>query len=88
MPPRNTAWISDHFLSKDVSFSCSSTWRLYRVLSEKDVYFDEGPAEASAVFAAIRRGGKQAGREAIVRVRMQYEIYYLYCLEHQLSSSF
>jgi hypothetical protein len=51
---------------------------LTEVLSEKDVFFDEGPAEASAVFICKQQDGEQIGHEAVVRVRMQYETSYLH----------
>jgi hypothetical protein len=72
-------WISAHLQGTDIRFPNDTTWRLTEVLSEKDVFFDEGPAEASAVFICKQQGGVQTGYEAVVRVRMQYETSYLHC---------
>lgn len=64
-------WISAHFLGKDIGFPNHTTWRLTEVLAEKDTFIDDEPAEASAVFICKQQGGTQAGREAVMRVRMQ-----------------
>jgi hypothetical protein len=71
-------WISAHLQGTDIRFPNDTTWRLTEVLSEKDVFFDEGPAEASAVFICKQQDSEQIGHEAVVRVRMQYETSYLH----------
>lgn len=66
-------WISAHFLAKEIKFPNETTWQLTRVLAEKTTYFDDEPAEASAVLSCIQKNGPQVGCEAIMRIRMQYE---------------
>lgn len=71
MPGQDIDWISDHLSGKDIHFPNHTIWRLTEVLAEKDTFIDDEPAEASAIFICKQQGGTQAGREAIVRVRMQ-----------------
>jgi hypothetical protein len=71
MHSEDIEWISTHFLGKEIHFPTDTTWCLTQVLAEKDVFFDEGPAEASAIFLCEQQGGEQPGYEAVARVRMQ-----------------
>lgn len=71
MPIEDLKWISAHFGGKDIQFPNDTTWRLTEVLSEKAVYFDDDPAEASAVFTCIQQKGQRQSCNAVVRVRMQ-----------------
>ncbi len=72
MPHEDIEWISPFFLGTNIDFPNDTTWRLTEVLAEKDTFFDEGPAEASAVFNCIQQAGPQADSRAVIRVRMQY----------------
>lgn len=79
MRGEHIAWISGQFLGKDVNFpDNNTTWRLTEVLAEKSTFFDEDPAEASAVFSCVQKKSSKTGDKAIVRVRMQYKAAYLY----------
>ena len=66
-------WIGDQFRGKVVAFPNNTTWWLIEVLAEKSFFFDEDPAEASAIFSCVQKKGSKTGDQAIVRVRMQYE---------------
>ena len=67
-------WIGDQLFGKDVNFPNNTTWRLKEVLAEKSDCYDEGPAEASAVFSCVQMKGSNIGEQAIVRARMQYGV--------------
>jgi hypothetical protein len=71
MPPGEIEWVTAHLQGKEVRFPSDTSCCLIEVLAEKDVFFDEGPAEASAIFTCKQQGGEQSGFEAVVRIRMQ-----------------
>jgi hypothetical protein len=73
MPFEAFKWISAQFRGKNIYFPNNTTWCLTEVLSEKAVYFDADPAEASAVFACKQQDNQKLDCEAVVRVRMQYD---------------
>lgn len=64
-------WISAHLQGQNIHFPNDTTWCLAEVLAEKGIFFDEGPAEASAVFTCKQQSGPNLGCEAVIRVRMQ-----------------
>ena len=72
MPFQDIGWISDLLHGRDICFPNDTVWRLTEVLSEKNVYFDDDPAEASAMFDCKQLKGQKPGCEAVIRVRMQY----------------
>lgn len=71
-------WISGQFLCTDVTFPNNTTWQLTDVMTEKSTFFDEGPAEASAVFPCVETGGSKPVDKAIMRIRMQHDVARLY----------
>ena len=77
MPSEDIEWISAHLRGRDICFPNDTVWRLTKLLSEKDVRFEDDPAEASAMFDCKQQKGPKAGCEAVIRVRMQYETFHL-----------
>ncbi len=45
MAYQDVEWISAHLHGKDIRFPNDTTWRLAKVLAEKDAFLDECPAE-------------------------------------------
>jgi hypothetical protein len=71
MPFEKIEWISAQLQGADIAFPNDTIWRLETVLAEKDMFCDEGPAEASAVFTCNQQSGPNLGCEALIRVRIQ-----------------
>ena len=69
---KHRPWISSTYLGKTIRFPNSTAWRLTDVLAEKAMtpMKEDGPPEASAVFACTQVDGPQSV-QAVIRVRMQ-----------------
>lgn len=77
------AWlICDSMDNRVVTFSDNTSWRLTKKLSEKQwkgsatqEEADWAPSEAHAVYECVQVRGPQLGKEAIVKVRIEYSIH-------------